>query len=203
MSEDFETHVVKVLMSPAGPVPKASDIEAWADAVIGIAKGLLERDGYASPVLMFLAPDKRDHAQAVQGVVPLIEFLSGSDDREEMHRKKDAMAQVLPQLLDEAKAFASVVITEAWMHTAEDGQDRDEMSRRAEEAGGVQGLRGSFEVLTALFETRKSSTMRSWRIERDAAGNPSTGDEVFPGEEPVKVEGRFVSFLHAIPGGRN
>jgi len=54
---------------------------------------------------------------------------------------------------------------------------------------------------TRYWRPKRDVTLEAWARVTDAAGNPSTGDEVFPGEEPVKVEGRFVSFLHAVPKG--
>lgn len=199
MPEDTEPRLLKIMMTPVGPASAIGDLQDWADGMIGIAKGLLEKDGYAAPMLMFLAPDQRDPTMVVQGVLPLLDFLSGAP--EDAQEKKELMAQVLPQVLSETRAFASLLITEAWMGKQPDADSPEEVMQRFREAGSVKDMEGSIEVLSTLFETKQKSSMRAWKIERDDEGNPSAGEEVGDGEDFGEAEGRFATLLHAKPGG--
>jgi hypothetical protein len=182
-------HILMSVMGNTADMPKLSE---WAQVQIEQAHTFVNEDGEAEPVLIFLAPHPQD-ATIVQGILPLGEFLSATD-REEMHRKRNAMVVMIKSILEATRAFALVMITEGWMQIT--SADREEAQREIEAAGGIEFLPDRSEVLTILFETRTSHETRIWQIDRDEEGKASLGTE-FPAS--LEVGGRFSSFLHSTP----
>lgn len=191
--------LAKILMQEMGPMASMPRLEDWGDEMIESAKHLLARDGHVTPVFMFLAPSPHDPTQVVQGVLSLHDFLSADGlSRDEVHEKRDAMAELLPSLLTKFRAFASVMITEAWARRWSTRQSLEEAKAQTEATGGLKNVEGRLEVLMTLFETKTIHRSRMWRIDRDEANNPSLGEEV---KGPRDTGGRFAAFLHAAPSG--
>lgn len=179
--------LTRTIMGPEDEVPAP---EEWAAKQIEQAKRFLEQDGYAAPVCLFLAPHPGEQGIVVQYAFLLTEFFS-AESREESHQKKNVLAEVIGVLLERSRAFAVLMITEAWMLRLDEDRSVDEALQEVENAGGVANLPERVEVLTTLFETTTTQDGRAWPILRDGGGNPRVGAE----EKILKAQGRFGSFL--------
>ena len=172
-----------------GPRPDAEGIDQWSKWCIDRIREALADHGSAPPGILFLAPDPEDDEGFIEGFMDLREYHVGESD-EEIHANLGKMYTAVPLMLHNVHAFASFVVREAW--TSE---------KESEAPVGMVVTNDDFhdehddavEIVTCLYETATSSSMRMFLIVRK-------GDDVTLGDE-IKHDGDDLSgnvtFLHA------
>lgn len=179
---------IQVRLYPLGPFSEVS-VEEWAEVQTSRAHECVELDGEAEPVFLFLAPHPENPDIVVQGIIGLRHFMV------EGNYQKDDMVLALQSLAQHVRAFAVLMIHEAWMRCFEDAKYDEAMAEIARR-GGVSNFEDRIEVLVTIFETLTNHHVRTWEIVRDEKSTPSIGEEL---PSAPKSGGRFSTFLHTNP----
>jgi hypothetical protein len=172
-----------------GPFPDEASVAKWQEWNINRVRKVVADHGTAPPGLLFLAPHPGEDG-----------FVEGYLDLRPFHEDEDAlrdMPEIVVTLLRQVEAFACFVVREAWTTEIDKAELSEVQSGEVTRDDFVKEHPDAVEVVTCLCESRTTSDMRMFRLQRADEG-ATLGDEIAPGEH---LRGGVSTFLHQpVPG---